>query len=122
MGVPPADGSQLLRRRSTELTSDHTRRAVARVVEGIARDVEGRALPGPVPVSRKAIAPLAPRLHALAATLRAVDHPVGARGVALLQEALAEIESPFYEPALAAELPALLAVIEAALREEAVDA
>ena len=91
------------------------RRALARSLEQIVRELEGRVLPSAVPLNRAGARPHVDLVRALEARLRA-DEPVTPRGVLLVEELLSDAYgSPLYDrervndlrPALEESLAAL---------------
>jgi hypothetical protein len=109
-----ADRRILAGRRSTdlawridELTSDRERGSLARSLRGLLRTVESHTISAS-PVNRRAARPLADRIEALAARVSALDRPVEARGVVLVEQLLTDGSGPLYAYTRADELPRCL--------------
>jgi hypothetical protein len=90
--------SALLTWREAELTSDGNRKRLARALEQAVAELEGRLLPGPVPLSRAARGH-GDHIRELADRLAAVDRPVTARGMLLAEDFVTDgFGSPLYVP------------------------
>jgi len=101
--------------RAAELTSPRERRLLARSLRRLVSELQGRAMPGPVPVDRVALCPYAPDLHNLSKRLADLSRPVSPAGVILLTRLLTEPVGPLYDRAHAHELPRKVASILTAL-------
>jgi hypothetical protein len=112
--------SALLTWREAELTSEGKRKRLARALEQAVSELEGRLLPGPVPLS------FAARGHAdlireLADRLAAVDRPVTARGMLLAEDFVTDsFGSPLYVPERAEALESTVERCLAALDDATV--
>lgn len=82
--------------RSAELTAPKNRVGLARAVQRLLRSADARYLPGATPLNRIAVREHADTLRALAERLSALESPVGARGVLLLDRLLKDGYGPFY--------------------------
>lgn len=102
--------------RARELTTARRRRRLARNLQHIEREVCGEALPGPLPLNKRAIRAHLALLRALRERLEDRNRPVTARGVLLVERLLRERRSPLhaYLPAevLAEALRAALAAVD----------
>lgn len=114
-GVRVNAHSPLLSERAVELTSPRRRRSLARTVDGIARDLDGRVLPGPTPLNRPACRPHLDLIRALATRLRDQRLAVSPRGVLLVEDLLCNgYSSPLYVRERAGQVrPALRICLEA---------
>ena len=101
--------------RAEELTSRGERRLLARSLRRLVAELEGRVLPGPVPISRADLYPYASDLRVLADRLADMSRPVAPAGTVLLIRLLTEPVGPLYDRARADELPHKVASILAAL-------
>jgi hypothetical protein len=120
-GVRVNSGSTLLSWRSAELTSEWKRKPLARSLDHIVRELDGRLLPGAVPLNRVAARPHVDLLRALAERLRATERQVSPRGVALVDELVTDgFGSPLYVRERAPELRATLERCLAALDDTTV--
>jgi hypothetical protein len=95
--------------RADELTTAKSRRAVAKSLRQLVRAADVRLLPGATPLNRIAVRDEANAISALVARLEALDSPVGARGVLLLDRLVTDGYGPLYVSYRAVELPAVLA-------------
>ena len=101
--VHPA--SPLLTWREAELTSERRRKALARSLTHIVRELEGRVLPGAVPLNRVAARPHVGLIRVLAERVGLLDRPVTAQGMLLVQDLVTDgFGSPLYVPERAGEL------------------
>jgi hypothetical protein len=90
--------SALLTWREAELTSGRNRKTLARSFSRIALELEGRVVPGPVPLSRAAREHVA-EIRALSERLGDLERPVTARGMALVEDLITDgFGSPLYVP------------------------
>ena len=103
--------SPLLAARARYLTSEHTRRMIARSLEKAVEGVDGHSrrqlLTPAIPTTRTGVMQARPQLLQIAGRLRS-GAPVQARGVAVLMRLLTDGSSPLYRGAGAAALPAAL--------------
>jgi hypothetical protein len=114
-GGATAATSPLVAWRVLELTRDEHRRAVAREVMRLARELDAATLPGAVPLNRAAVRRRRPELEALAELLE--DEPaVDARGVLLVEQLVTSPSSPLYDRSSADDVGAQLRRVRAALR------
>ena len=94
--------------RSTELTSEHHRKGLARAVARTERDLSTATLPGASPLNRIAARPHVDLFRRLAGRLAELDRPVKPRGVLLVEQLLRSPDSPLYARERAGELRAWL--------------
>ncbi len=96
-GVAVHPHSALLVWRAGKLTSDRNRKLVVHGLEGVIREVEGRLLPGPIPLNRSALRPHLPLLRKLAGRVGELEFPIAPRGMVLVDELLTDgYSSPLY--------------------------
>jgi hypothetical protein len=114
-GAEPRPSSELLAWRAAELISTSSRKTLARSLRRLAREAEGRVLPGAVPVNRRGIRSQLGLLRALEAHLADLDQPVSPRGVLLVEQLLTEPGSPLYSYGQDDQLAQLLSEACAAL-------
>ena len=96
-GVKVHPQSELLTWRAAELTSDRTRRMMARSLGGIVREVEHPSLVTAVPLNRRGLRPDLPLVRSLIDRLASVERPVTAHGMVLVEQLLTDgFSSPFY--------------------------
>jgi hypothetical protein len=89
--------SALLTWRAAELTSERSRKILARSLRKIVRELEGRSLPSAVPLNRFGARPHVVLIRRLAERLEALDRDVSARGVVLVEDLLTDgARSPLY--------------------------
>ena len=98
-GAAARPSSALLSWRAAELSSPRMRSTLAQSLRRIGREVRGRAYPGAVPLNGRAIRPHLGLVDALHARLDALDRPVSARGMVLVDRLLTELGSPLYSRA-----------------------
>jgi hypothetical protein len=84
--------------RSTELTSERQRLALAGMFRRTVRDLSPSRMPGASPLNRIAARPHAHLLLQLADRLAELDRPVTARGTLLAHDLLTSPDSPLYAP------------------------
>ncbi len=82
-GVRVHSASALLTWREAELTSERKRKALARSLRHVVRELEGGVLPGAVPLNRFAARPHVDLIRALSERLAALERPVTAQGMLL---------------------------------------
>ncbi len=111
--------SALLVWRAAELTSARERRICARSLRRIVKELEGRLLPGAVPLNRRGVRPQAPALAALAERVADVSQPVTPGGMLLVHDLLCDAYSPLYVGANVDKLPSALQRIQSALGDSA---
>ncbi len=111
--------SALLVWRAAELTSARERRACARSLRGIFKELDGNTLPGAVPLNRRAVRPYAPVLVAMAERIGDLSRPVTPRAMVLVRDLLGDGDSPLYSRQNVDRLPETLQRIRSALREGA---
>ena len=114
-GAQPQASAELIARRVDELVAPRRRKTLARSLRSIVREVEGRVLPGPVPLNRRDIRAQLELVQALETRLADLSLPVAPRGVLLVERLLTEPGSPLYSGAHGQELGARLAEAHAAL-------
>jgi hypothetical protein len=119
-GVRVHPDSALLTWRETELTSQRHRNVLARSLGHVVRELEGRVLPGPAPLSRAARSHV-DSIRALAERLAALERPVTAQGMLLVEDFVTDgFGSPLYVPERAADLEPLIERCLAALDDPTV--
>jgi len=111
--------SALLVWRASELTSARERRACARSLRAIFKELDGNTLPGAVPLNRRGVRPYAPVLTAMAARVGDLSRPVTPRAMVLVRDLLGDGDSPLYSRPNVDRLPETLQQIQSALREGA---
>lgn len=111
--------SALLVWRAAELTSARERRACARSLRGVVKELDGNTLPGAVPLNRPGVRPYSPTLAGIAERLGDLSRPVTPRAVLLVRDLLGDASSPLYSRHDIDTLPERLLRIESALREGA---
>lgn len=112
--------SALLTWREAELTSERHRKVLARSLRFVIRELEGRVLPGPVPLNR-AVRSHVESIRALAERLAALERPVTAQGILLVEDFVTDgFGSPLYVPERAADLEPSIEHCLAALDNPAV--
>lgn len=103
--------------RAEELTGQKRRKMLARSIRRLVASAETKYLPGASVVNRVAIRAERLRLLGLAARLEALDRPVTARGVLLVEDLLTCVDGPIYvredRDALPLTVDAAYAVLEA---------
>ena len=77
--------SALLVWRAAELTSTRERRRYARSLRSVVKELDGKHLPGAVPLNRRGLRPYAAALAALAERLGDLSQPVTPRSMLLVQ-------------------------------------
>jgi hypothetical protein len=100
--------------RVEELTSPRERRAIARSLRGIVRDVSKQIF-GAAPVNRYGLLPYVLRLTRLADRIGDLDRPATGAGMLLVRDLLTDGGSPLYTGGCADDLPAALARIRTTL-------
>jgi hypothetical protein len=115
VGADPCE-SLALAHRAARLTSDRSRRRLAKEIDGVisaaARPTTG--LSSAAPVDAREVAAAAPRLIEIRELLRS-RLPVYAKGVAMLRRLLRDGGGPLYSPAWQGALTDMLEVVIAAL-------
>jgi hypothetical protein len=91
--------------RADELTSRRERRALARSLWTVIGEVDGRLLPGPVPINRVGLRPYLGDLRLLAGTLDDRETTVRPGGILLVHDLLTSPGSPLYPGQRVSELP-----------------
>jgi hypothetical protein len=104
-GVRVHSASALLRWREAELTSERTRKSLARSLKHVVKELEGQVLPGAVPLIRAAARPHVDLIRVLAERLATLERPVTAQGMLLANDFVTDgIGSPLYVRERAGEL------------------
>jgi hypothetical protein len=111
--------SALLVWRAAELTSVRERRTCARSLRGVVKELDGKHLPGAVPLNRRAVRPYAPVLAAVAERVGDLSQPVTPRSMVLVHDLLTDGDSPLYSRPNVGKLPETLQRIQSALGEGA---
>ena len=101
--------------RAAESTSPRERRLLARSLRRLVAELEGRVMPGSVPIDRVALRPYVLCLHNLSERLADLSRPISPAGVILLTRLLTEPVGPLYDGARANELTRAVNSILAAL-------
>ena len=114
-GAESHTGGDFVERRASELVSARNRKTLARSLRSIVREVEGRVLPGPVPLNRHGILSELDSVRELETRLADLSRPVAPRGVLLVERLLTEPGSPIYSKEHGHELHSLLAEARVAL-------
>ncbi len=113
--------SALLTWREAELTSERKRKALARSLRHVVRELEGGVLPGAVPLNRFAARPHVDLIRALAERLAALERTVTAQGMLLAHDFVTDgFGSPLYARERAAELESTVQRCLAALDDPGV--
>ena len=102
--------------RAEELTSGRERRALARSLRRVVGEVNGRLLPGGVPINRSGLRPHVSDLCRLAVELEDTLNSATPAGILLVHELLTNPKSPLYARDRASELPQAISTILATLR------
>ncbi len=108
--------SPLLAWRAAELTSPRHRRALARSLRHVVRQLDPRTLPGAAPLDRRGARPYADRLADLADVADDLSAGVSARAVLLLERLLSDPASPLFGSSAAGGLEQELTRIERVIR------
>ena len=95
-GATVRPSSPLLSWRAGELTSPRLRSTLARSLLGVEQEALGVAVPGPVPLNRRAIRAQLSLLRSLREQVGDLSRPVSARGMVLVDRLLTEPGSPLY--------------------------
>lgn len=111
--------SALLVWRAAELTSARERRTCARSLRSIVKELDGKHLPGAVPLNRRGARPYEPVLAAIAERVGDLSQPVTPRSMVLVRDLLTDGESPLYCRPNVDKLPEALRRIQSALGEVA---
>lgn len=90
--------------RAAELTSEKSRRGLARSIERLVASADARHLPGPTPLNRIAVREQADRLGELATLIGDPQRPVTARGLLLVDRLVTDGYGPLYISYRAVEL------------------
>jgi len=99
--------SALIAWRTSELTCERHRHALASQATRLAHELDAGVLPGAVPLNRVAVRPYRPQLEQLAEILRS-PRPVSAHGVLVAEELLSSAASPLYDRSQADRLGRVL--------------
>jgi hypothetical protein len=87
---------ELVAWRAGELTSDRSRRVLARSLRGVVSELDEGRLPGASPLNRTGARPEADLILALADRVGDAERPVTARGVLLVEDLLTDGWGPLY--------------------------
>jgi len=90
--------------RADELVAPKNRVVLARSLRKLVRSADVRYLPGAIPVNRIVVREEADTLLGLADRLEALERPVAAKGMLLLERLLTDGYGPLYVPYRAGEL------------------
>ncbi len=101
--------------RAVELTSQRERRTLARSLRRVVGEVNGRLLPGAVPINRFGLRPHVSHLQQLARALDDTSSPVSPAGILFVRDLFTNPSSPLYARDRAGEVPQTVATILASL-------
>ena len=104
--------SALLLWRAAELMSPRERRITARSLRGLVEELDGKALPGAVPLLHSRVRPHVPALSAIASRIGDIAQPVTPKGMLLVRDLLSHGVSPLCARQNAEQLPDRLRAIE----------
>jgi hypothetical protein len=94
--------------RAAELTSPGERRVLARSLDGLVDELDGRVVPGPVPLNTQGLRLYSSELDALADRIADLERPVTPAGILAVHEFLQSPGSPVYERTRSETLPLVL--------------
>ncbi len=95
--------------------SARRRRALARSLEGVIKNLDPKRLPGASPLNRAGLWLYVPELETLARRVGDLDRPASRRGLDLVRQLLTHGGSPLYDRDRIGELPETVKTILAAL-------
>lgn len=82
--------------RTGELTSERSRRVLAKALRGVVSELDSRRLPGSSPLNRSGARPHAGLIQALADRVGDLERPVSARGILLVEDLVTDGWGPLY--------------------------